>query len=166
MKQALLVSFVVAGAGLLAAALPAAAHHSFAMYDQTKTVTVTGKLNRFIVGANHSQLIFYRIGPDGKAVLDSAGNKDIWGVETGPASQIAERGITVKSFPLGTVLTVTLNPLRNGKHFGALARDGMIIKCGNALPKDGCNENTGEVFKFVRRGQQEPPQQPTPSTTD
>jgi hypothetical protein len=30
--------------------------------------------------------------------------------------------VTVESFPLGTVITVSLNPLRNGKTFGAMAQ--------------------------------------------
>ena len=51
---------------LLTAALPAAAHHSFAMYDLSVSKTLTGKLTRFIVGANHSQLIFNLVGADGQ----------------------------------------------------------------------------------------------------
>ena len=46
-------------------ALPIKAHHSFAMYDRNQTKTVTGKLIRFIPGANHAQLIFEVVGPDG-----------------------------------------------------------------------------------------------------
>jgi len=128
------------------------AHHSFAMYDQEKKITLTGKLTRFIPGANHAQLIFEVIGPDGKNVLDETGKPVVWGVETGPAAAIAERGITVASFPNGTILTTTLYPLRNGKNFGALARGAAIIKCGTTLPKDGCNEKTGEVFMDDRGG--------------
>ena len=128
------------------------AHHSFAMYDQEKQVTLTGKLTRFIPGANHAQLIFEVIGPDGKTVLDATGKPVVWGVETGPAAAIAERGITVASFPTGTIMTATLYPLRNGKTFGSLARGAGIVKCGNALPKDGCNEKTGEVFLYDRGG--------------
>ena len=79
-------------------------------------------------------------------MLDAAGKPVVWGVETGPAAAIAERGVTVKSFPVGTVLTATLNPLRNGKTFGALARGSSIVKCGSTLPKDGCNDKTGETF--------------------
>jgi len=45
------------------------AHHSFAMYDQEKQVTLTGKLTRFIPGANHAQLIFEVIGPDADPVV-------------------------------------------------------------------------------------------------
>ena len=43
----------------------AAAHHSFAMYDQSQVKTVTGKLTRFIPGANHAQLIFELLESDG-----------------------------------------------------------------------------------------------------
>jgi hypothetical protein len=128
------------------------AHHSFAMYDQEKATTMTGKLTRFIPGANHAQLIFELLGPDGKSVVDATGKPVVWGVETGPAAAIAERGITVESFPIGTIMTATLYPLRNGKTFGALARGGAIIKCGTALPKDGCTEKTGEVFRDERPG--------------
>lgn len=135
---------LVAALALAMGAKPAAAHHSFAMYDQTKSVTVTGKLTRFIPGANHAQLIFELVGPDGEPVLDESGKATVWGVETGPAGAIARQGVTVEGFPLGTVLSVTLNPLRNGKTFGVL--DGAIVRCGMELPEGGCTAETGEVF--------------------
>lgn len=125
-------------------AVPAAAHHSFAMYDRTQSVTLTGKLTRFIPGANHAQLIFELIDDNGEPLIRDDGNADTWGVETGPAAQIADQGITVKSFPIGTVMTVTLNPLRDGRPFGALA--GPVIKCGMTLPDGGCTAATGESF--------------------
>jgi hypothetical protein len=123
-----------------------AAHHSFAMYDTTTTKTVTGKLVRFVPGANHAQLIFELLGADGKPVLDSDGKPVVWGVETGPAFSLAKHGVTVKSFPIGTILTVTLNPLRDGRNFGALRGDGTLIGCGATWPEGGCNETTGRVF--------------------
>lgn len=123
---------------------PAESHHSFAMYDQSKTETLTGELTRFIPGANHAQLIFELVGPDGEPVTDENGGKVVWGVETGPAARIARQGVTVDSFPPGTILTVTLNPLRDGRTFGSLS--GAIIKCGTEMPEDGCTQETGEVF--------------------
>ncbi|OFW06200.1 MAG: hypothetical protein A3I61_18715 [Acidobacteria bacterium RIFCSPLOWO2_02_FULL_68_18] len=122
------------------------AHHSFAMYDTTTTKTLTGKLVRFIPGSNHAQLIFELLGADGKPVLDGAGNPVVWGVETGPAFSLARHGVTVKSFTPGTILTVTLNPLRDGRNFGALRGDGGLIGCGTTWPEGGCNETTGRVF--------------------
>ncbi len=139
------------GATLGVAAIGSAhAHHSFAMYDQTKTVTVTGKLTRFIPGANHAQLIFELVGPDGQPEKGADGSAVTWGVELGPAATIAKQGISVDNFPLGTILTVTLNPLRNGKNFGALASGAELIKCGDKMPAGGCNEKTGTVYAQSR----------------
>lgn len=146
MKRRCAVVAAIAIAGFMS--VPVRAHHSFAMYDQTKTTTLTGKLTRFIPGANHAQLIFALIDADGKTVVEN-GKPVQWGVETGPAATIARQGITVKSFPVGTVFTVTLYPLRDGRTFGALA--GLLIKCGMALPEGGCTEETGEVLVEDRR---------------
>ena len=87
----------------------AQAHHSFAMYDQTKTLTLTGKLTRFILGANHAQLLFELLGPDGKPQVDANSKPIVWGVETGSAKQLAGAGITVETFPYGTIFTVSLS---------------------------------------------------------
>jgi hypothetical protein len=136
-------------AGVVAAA-PAQAHHSFAMYDQSKQETYTGKLIRFIPGANHAQLLFEIVDETGKPALGPDGNPITWGVELGPAAAIAKQGVTVESFPLGTVITVTLNPLRNGKTFGAMAQGGRLIRCGVEIPKGGCTAETGETFLAAR----------------
>ena len=45
---------------------PAVAHHSFAMYDQTRTLVLTGVAYQFVAQANHAELHFYLIAPDGK----------------------------------------------------------------------------------------------------
>jgi len=137
MKTPLVVGLVT----LLAA--PALAHHSFAMYDMTQTKTATGKLIRFIPGANHAQLHFEVLDVGGKTVV-KAGKPVIMGVETGSAAQLARQGVTVDDFPLGTVITVAYHPLRDGRPLGALA--GELIKCGTALPKGGCTKVTGQVF--------------------
>jgi hypothetical protein len=128
------------------AALSAHAHHSFAMYDQTKQETYTGKLVRFIPGANHAQLLFEIVDGDGNLQAGADGKPITWGVELGPAATIAKQGVTVESFPLGTVITVTLNPLRNGKTFGAMAQGARLVRCGNEVPAGGCTAETGEVF--------------------
>ncbi|MGD8341506.1 MAG: DUF6152 family protein [Gammaproteobacteria bacterium] len=138
------LSMAATVAATIAMAVPAAAHHSFAMYDRTQARTLTGKLTRFIPGANHAQLIFELIDETGRPIVGDDGNPVAWGVETGPAAQIADQGITVRSFPVGTVVTVTLNPLRDGRPFGALA--GSVIRCGVELPAGGCNAETGESF--------------------
>ena len=128
------------------AAMPAAAHHSFAMYDTTKSKTLTGMLTRFLPGANHAQILFSLMDEKGKVMLDDKGKPVMWGVETGPAALIASKGVTVKAFPPGTIITVTVHPLRDGRNFGTLARGTGIVKCGTIMPQGGCTEKTGEVF--------------------
>jgi hypothetical protein len=129
---------------LAAAVTPAVAHHSFAMYDSTKERTVTGKLVRFIIGANHSQFIFDLVDEKGESVMAENGEPEQWGVETGPAVSLARQGITVDSFPIDSIFTVTLYPLRNGDPFGVMRGD-MII-CGAAMPEGGCTADTGTVY--------------------
>ena len=137
---------ILAGALLLGVmAAPALSHHSFAMYDRTKIQTVTGKLTRFVPGSNHAHLIFDLVGPDGKPMIGDNGKPMKWGVETGPAASLARQGVTVASFPIGTIFTVSLYPLRDGRPFGAIA--GPIIKCGMTMPEGGCNEKTGQMLK-------------------
>ena len=127
----------------IALAAPAFAHHSFAMYDTAQTKSFTGKLTRYIPGANHAQLLFELLDDEGKAIVKD-GKPVQWGVETGSAAALSRQGITVDSFPIGTIITVDLHPLRDGRAFGALA--GLLIKCGNAMPKGGCTKATGQVF--------------------
>ena len=140
--------FAAATAALAACAWQqsAAAHHSFAMYDQAQVKTMTGKLTRFIPAPNHAQLIFEVLEPDGTAVLDAAGKPVLWGVETGPATRIARQGVTPDNFPAGTIVTVTLNPLRNGKSFGAMPNGTPIVHCGKTMPQGGCTPESGRVY--------------------
>jgi hypothetical protein len=119
-----------------AAVAPAFAHHSFAMYDQTKTVTWTGVVTRFVAQANHAELHFVPINPDGKPMRGADGKPITWGVEMAGAAAVAQQGITVQSFPAGTVFSVHLNPLRDGSNFGS--RVGAIAKCPKgSLPAAG-----------------------------
>jgi hypothetical protein len=122
------------------------AHHSFAMYDQTEVRTLTGKLTRFIPGANHAQMIFELLEADGSPVVDDAGKPVLWGVETGPAARIVQRGVTPDTFSAGTIVTVTLYPLRNGKPFGAMPNGTPIVHCGTTMPQGGCTAATGRTF--------------------
>jgi hypothetical protein len=115
--------------------IPALSHHSFAMYDQTKTVTLTGVVTSFVGQANHAELHFYAVGPDGKLMKDEKGKNLEWGVEMAGAAAVAQQGITATTFGAGTVFSVKLNPLRDGKNYGS--RVGAIAKCPveNGTPK-------------------------------
>ncbi len=122
------------------------AHHSFAMYDQNELRTMTGRLTRYIPGANHAQLIFQLVDESGESLNDDQGNPLLWGVETGPATRIAREGVTPDNFPIGSIITVQLNPLRNGKTFGAMPNGVPLINCGTTMPEGGCTTETGTVY--------------------
>lgn len=107
---------------------PVLAHHSFAMYDQTKTITLTGVVTQFVGQANHAELHFYLIAPDRKGIVKTSDGKPVaWGVEMAGAAAVAQQGITAAAFGVGTVFSVHLNPLRDGSNFGS--RVGAIAKC-------------------------------------
>ena len=122
---------LIAAGTLLCTALfvmPASSHHSFAMYDQEKTVVLTGVVKQFVAQANHAELHFYLIAPDRKGLAKTADGKYVeWGVEMAGAAAVAQQGITAQSFGVGTVFSVKLNPLRDGSNFGS--RTGAIAKC-------------------------------------
>lgn len=106
---------------------PVLSHHSFAMYDQTKTVVLTGVAHQFVSQANHAELHFYVIGADGKLSKDKDGKYIDWGVEMAGAAAMAQQGITAETFTTGTIFSVKMNPLRDGSNFGS--RVGAIAKC-------------------------------------
>jgi hypothetical protein len=111
---------------------PGLSHHSFAMYDQTKTVTLTGVAHQFVAQANHAELHFYLVGPDGKLTKGADGKYVDYGIEMAGAAAVAAQGITAETFPVGTIFSVKVNPLRDGSNFGS--RVGAIAKCPAKMP--------------------------------
>lgn len=126
-KIASLAALIVSGA-----AGPASAHHSLAMYDLNKTYVFTG----VVTGINPSgaHLIIHFVPLDDarqKVVRDKFGQPVEWSVEMGPAIASAREGITVNSFPPGTIISTALSPMRSGGRAGARGKYGLY-KC----PKD------------------------------
>jgi hypothetical protein len=108
---------------------PAFPHHSFAMYDETKVVALTGVAHQFVAQANHAEIHFYLIGPDGKLAKGADGKYIDWGMEMAGAAAMAEQGITAAAFPAGTIFSVKLNPLRDGTNFGSRVASSAVVKC-------------------------------------
>jgi hypothetical protein len=117
-------------AAVLAVAVPVSAHHSFAMYDQAKTVTLTGVVKQFVPQANHAEIHFILLAPDHKSLAKTSDGKYVqWGVEMAGTAQMERQGITAKTFGEGTVFSVKLNPLRDGSNFGARVGASALVKC-------------------------------------
>src|SRR5215212_6953333 len=103
-------------------------HHSFAMYDQTKVVTLTGVVKQFVPQANHAELHFILLAPDHKSLAKDKDGKYVeWGVEMAGTAAVAQQGITGTTFGPGTVFSAKVNPLRDGSNFGS--RVGALAKC-------------------------------------
>jgi hypothetical protein len=139
-------------AGALAApiaafvALPAFAHHSFAMYDQTKTLVLTGVVYQFVAQANHAEIHLYLIGADGKLEKDKDGKPHAYGVEMAGAAAIAEQGITADTMKPGTIVSVKVNPLREGSDFGSKSGSSGLAKCPwktPPVPGQSCDTVSG-----------------------
>jgi len=113
--------FQVACAGALALALvaggvstPSLAHHSFAMFDMTKQVTVTGTVKQFQWTNPHAYI---------QLVSKDANGRDVeWSMEMGAPMYLYARGWRPRTIRAGQQIKVTLNPLRNGKP-GGVVRD-------------------------------------------
>ena len=112
----------------------AQAHHSFAMYDEKKVYVFTGVVTRISPDANHLQIFFSPLDDARKAVVrDAAGQPVLWGVELRAASQVAREGVTVDTFPPGTIFSIGLHPLRNGLPAGGRGKSGLF-KCPPRTP--------------------------------
>jgi Family of unknown function (DUF6152) len=123
-------SVMAASLAMLAVVLQitVSAHHSFAMYDQKKVVTLTGVVKQFVPQANHAEIHFMLFAEDHKSLAKGKDGKYVeWGIEMAGTAQLERQGISPKTFGAGTVFSVHLNPLRDGSNFGA--RVGALAKC-------------------------------------
>ncbi len=139
----------VAAAVVAAVALRAAqAHHSFAMYDEKKTYVMTGVVTRISPDANHLQIFFSPLDEArGAVVRNAAGEPVTWTVELRAASQVAREGVTVETFPPGTIFSIGLHPLRNGLPAGGRGKSGLF-KCPPRTPPAAgkhCDSVTGST---------------------
>ena len=108
--------------------VPLLAHHSFAMYDQNKVLTITGVVKRYVPQANHAEFHVYVLAPDRKGIdKDKDGKYVEFGVEMAGTAQLERQGVTAATFPEGTVISFKVNPLREGGAVGA--RVGALARC-------------------------------------
>jgi hypothetical protein len=105
-----LVARITIAAVLGTAASIAAAHHSFAMFDQTKQVTVIGQVSE-IQWTNPHVWVFLDGAPAG-------GKKQHWGVEFTSKVHLTRRNFTPEMIKPGDNVEITVNPYRDGKPGG------------------------------------------------
>jgi hypothetical protein len=122
---------VAAALGILIGAFASGvhAHHSFAMYDVSKTYVMTGVVTRVDPNPNHLQIFFAPLNEArDQVVRDEKGEPVVWAVEMDGASVAARQGNSDNGFPRGTVISIGLHPLRNGFPAGGRGKNGLY-KC-------------------------------------
>jgi hypothetical protein len=104
----------LAGALMLATPGAALAHHSHAMFDHTRDVTITGTVQDFVYTNPHAFLYV-----DVKA---EAGETVRYWIEMTNIPNMIRTGITKTTFKPGDTVTVVLRPLTDGKPGGNYKR--------------------------------------------
>jgi hypothetical protein len=87
--------------------IPVLAHHSGAMFEEKKEVTLSGVVKEFQFTNPHSWLLVDVKGPDGKVTT--------WGFEAEGPSSMIRAGIRLKDFTPGTPVTITGRPMKDGR---------------------------------------------------
>ena len=126
----------LAGA-VLTAAVPAFAHHSFAMFDYNKEITITGSVKELQWTNPHIHLLVNA--PDPKGVMAE------WDIEGGTPGNLRRQGWSRDVVKPGDKISVVIRPLKNGDNGGQLIRanrgDGSAI--GGALTGGGDGPGRG-----------------------
>lgn len=95
------------------ACAPAAlAHHSFAMFDQSKQVSLKGTVTEFQWTNPHA---FIHV-----EVANDAGVKETWDIELNSPNNLKRQGWSSDSVKPGDKVTLVANPLRDTSHKGGL----------------------------------------------
>jgi hypothetical protein len=90
-----------------AAAIRLQAHHSAAMFEEKRTVTVEGVVKEFQYSNPHSWLLI--------DVKDKDGKVTTWGFEAEGPSTLQRAGIRPSEFPIGSKVTMTGRPMKDGR---------------------------------------------------
>lgn len=90
---------------------PAGAHHSFAMFDAGKTVTLQGTVKEFEWTNPHSWL---RV----NVADDKTGKNMMWALEMSSPARLTTMGMHADTVKPGDKVSVTFHPMRDGTRGG------------------------------------------------
>lgn len=103
------------------------AHHSFAMFDTTTSVTLSGTVTEFQWTNPHAYIELDVPESNGTA-------KKHWSIELGSPSILQQSGWKYKDVKVGDKVTVTVSPQRNKQPIGLLVQvklpDGRVLGNG------------------------------------
>ena len=114
-----------------ALSVPASAHHSFAMFDATRNVTVQGAVKDFEWTNPHSWL---RV-----MVMDAKSGKPVmWAFELSSPARLTTMGMHADTVKAGDVVSVTFHPMKDG------TRGGQFVQATLPSGKQVIRANAGD----------------------
>ena len=128
-------AFAAVWVSLLVAGGPAAAHHSFGMFDMEKDVTYKGVVTEYKWANPHVHLTV-EIKPEPGVEVATVG---IWDVEGGSMNIMGRQGWTRATFKAGDPIVLVGHPMKDGSKgvslFYAIMPDGKRLYHDIARPK-------------------------------
>lgn len=124
-RTCLLSALAVAGAS------PLSAHHSGAMFDSEKSITITGTVTEFNWTNPHSS---FKV-----AVTNAAGKEEIWAIEMNAPQNLMRSGWKRTTIKPGDKVSVLISPLRDGKPGGSYRS--ITLADGTKLDGTGPGQN-------------------------
>src|SRR5580700_8680635 len=123
----------LAGIAVALFAVPAIAHHSFAMFDAEKSKTLDGTVKEFQWTNPHSWILM--------TVSNAEGKAEQWAIEMGGPAGLARQGWVPKTLTPGMKIQAVIHPLRDGTPGGQFMAvtlpDGTQL--GNPNARAGAN---------------------------
>jgi hypothetical protein len=111
-------------------AVPALAHHSFAMFDAEKKTTLEGTVKEFQWTNPHSWILM-------------TVNNDQWAIEMGAPGGLARQGWVPKTLTPGMKITAVIHPLKDGTHGGQFMAVTLPDGTVKGNPNGAANANAG-----------------------
>jgi hypothetical protein len=100
----------LSGVALALSMTSASAHHSFAMFDYMKSVTLEGTVKEFQWTNPHSWILM--------RVRNPQGVEEQWSIELGTPAGLSHQGWVPKTLTPGMKITALIHPLKDGSRGG------------------------------------------------
>lgn len=117
-----LTALVLSIASLAAATAPALAHHSFAMYERGKTITLSGTVKEFLWTSPH---VTIQVVPD-----SPIGGRAVWSIEGSSPPVLARSGWNSTVLRRGDKVSLGIHPRKDGGVGGLLADEQQLLVNG------------------------------------
>ena len=105
-------AFGLIGIAVALSAAPAIAHHSFAMFDQSKVLFMPGSIKEYEFINPH---VWLHLG-----IVNDKGDAVTWTFEGGATTQMLRLGWSKDKIKIGETVTIGFRPMRDGSRGGQL----------------------------------------------